>query len=724
MQVSQNPSQHVLYYQGRYYRLDKAQIVIGSDPRCDICIEDNPHVLPAHARVISQQGQVFLQHLDRNAAIWVNSVPVAETQLQDRAEIAIGDPTTKLLLLNRTHADPAVEDAPRFMQRGPTATTDATQAIQNNPGAATHVLQHTGGMPASTIAAPPSATVLAAPSHAAPAAAPAVSTDTTRYLCAAGHLDEEFQDYVMRHVIHEDRRAMGETYGVDMLAVVSWCKEGRIRINIRDSVLFAFFLLICSLFLIHMFQLIGDFVQQYNQYNQYYGQYAGFILQLLLSVGLGTVLAILFVLLTALGIEAWIRHRWPRSHPGFVSLFVLFVLLGLYTNFLVAFLLILALWLTIFLELLARYYGEPTTRLRRGEFEKNLRPVTLDFGLESKLRENFTTRQRNVVAYSGYAPFAGTGYDLGGWSFVVDTTRGAQREPLQDEHEKPLPFTVSELYDTVQRALEGLGLNDVLEIEGKLYVNGQRLLENPPFFNATALRPVTSVDQVWVGQFKEHPTEDVRYYQCIRFNFWRGEMVFTAFLRSVRRGKNLFTEVDYLLLPPLKPDYYWVDKKEVTPTAGKVWELFKRSFDAPLKMWFGVPGRLLRGPIYGYQQRRLVRVARNNPSFDYGAATSLRQVASDDEYHLFFQKLDKEMYLKIVEQQLLETIIQFLDEHHIDTTELRNRQEMILNAGVTVQGDTVNIGSVASGAWAHATNINVAAAAATTTRQTQAGARS
>jgi hypothetical protein len=191
-------------------------------------------------------------------------------------------------------------------------------------------------------------------------------------------------------------------------------------------------------------------------------------------------------------------------------------------------------------------------------------------------------------------------------------------------------------------------------------------------------------------------------------------VIFTAFLRFVQSGKNLFAEVDYLLLYPLKPEYYWVDEREIIPAAGKVWELVKRSFDSPIKLCFGLLGRFLSNSTYQRQQERLARIARNNPSFDYGTDTSLREEASDGDYHLFFQKLDRVMYLKIAEQKLLEAIMQFLDECRIDTTELRQRQQVIQNNNTVVNNKgEMNIGVLqGSGASADAVNASQTIASA------------
>ena len=719
MQLSQSLSQSVLQYQGRYYPLNKPKIIIGSDQSCDIRIENNPQVLPMHVQVISQAGQVFLQYMERGAAIWVNGSSVSQQALQDQDVIAVGNRDTRLTLqLNR---NPAGADQQATWAN---ATLPAnTRAVENVPTAGLQAAQNTGGTQGLGAPQPPAwsgalpgqrpPTIAATPAFGAAqplgafaatpqpqAPMPAMVgkvTDTTRYLCAAGHLDEEFQDYVMRHVIYEERRALGESYGVDMPAVVSWCKSGLQRINARDW----FLTILIALVVFGYFLVITVIPNLLASASQSFGLLS--VLQGVTQLFSGvTIILALIILPIAFNVEKWLKRRWPNSLPGLITYPVLLILFGFFGLIVVP-----LIWLAIFIELLIRYYGEPTKHLRKNTFNPQARPVPLDYNLERKLQESFVTGQRNVVAYSNYRPFAGAGVYKGGWSFVIDTSKGAyDTSNLTSSTERltPLSFTVSSLYDTVEKDVWALGVKNVLEIEGKLYVHGQYLPENPPFFNSAAIRPVTSVDPRLVEQYKEHPTEDVRYYQCLRFNFWRGEMVFTAFLRFVQRGKDLFTEIDYLLLPPMNPDYYWVDKIEITPPLSKIWQLYKSSFDAPIQKWLGAPFRLLRGYFYTVQQRRLARVALNNPAFDYGASTSLRQEASDNKYHLFFQKLDEEMYLKVIEKQILETIINFLNAHQIDTTELRQRQETILNNNTIFNGPINNSGNMAMGTGAHISN--------------------
>jgi hypothetical protein len=87
------------------------------------------------------------------------------------------------------------------------------------------------------------------------------------------------------------------------------------------------------------------------------------------------------------------------------------------------------------------------------------------------------------------------------------------------------------------------------------------------------------------------------------------------------------------------------------------------------------------------RHERTERLIKENPTFDYGAITSLREVASSNTYRSYFQRLDKEMYLKIIEHCLLEGIVNFVDARNIDTTDLKERQKFILNNGIIVSDD-------------------------------------
>jgi hypothetical protein len=108
------------------------------------------------------------------------------------------------------------------------------------------------------------------------------------------------------------------------------------------------------------------------------------------------------------------------------------------------------------------------------------------------------------------------------------------------------------------------------------------------------------------------------------------------------------------------------------------------------------------------QHREIAR----NPRFDYGATTSLRELAQASSYRRYFQWLDRDRFAKILERELLDAIVTFLDAHDIDTSDLEERQAAVLNNGVIVTGGTVSTQSLAVGAQARSSVVDNARRAA------------
>lgn len=77
------------------------------------------------------------------------------------------------------------------------------------------------------------------------------------------------------------------------------------------------------------------------------------------------------------------------------------------------------------------------------------------------------------------------------------------------------------------------------------------------------------------------------------------------------------------------------------------------------------------------------------------------------------------MYAKIVERQILESIIDFLDSKNIDTTDLKEQRMTILNTGLIVSGGSVNAESIAVGEQAKAGIFNFARTATGALGRTQ-----
>jgi hypothetical protein len=89
-------------------------------------------------------------------------------------------------------------------------------------------------------------------------------------------------------------------------------------------------------------------------------------------------------------------------------------------------------------------------------------------------------------------------------------------------------------------------------------------------------------------------------------------------------------------------------------------------------------------------------------TYDWGAVTSLRADLAKTTFSNFFQKSDSDYYLKVVERKILDGMITFLDMHGIDTSDIQDRQAVILNNGILVQGGDLRADSLAVGPGARA----------------------
>jgi len=305
----------------------------------------------------------------------------------------------------------------------------------------------------------------------------------------------------------------------------------------------------------------------------------------------------------------------------------------------------------------------------------------------------------NVIAYSGFSPFVGAGQNLGGWSFAVNLARA------KDEARPSEDFTVSELYGRLEESLRGLGLPNV-GVEDRLFVEGCSLRDDRTLLPDIYAPPLAQAGRNIVEHYREHPNTYVRHYLCLEVQDWGGEIVVSVFLRFQKNGTKLFCEANYFLLPPLNEKCHFVDRQYPGVRISDIGRLLNSSLLLAIPMLLAAPvsvaASILR-PVTRFLARREMRkAARFNPRFDYGAGQSMREKQAGTNYHVYFQRLDKEMHTKIVEQHIIDFITEFLGEHNVDTSELRAKAETIMNYGIIVSGGSVQAGSLAVGEGARA----------------------
>ncbi|MEX5718764.1 hypothetical protein [Geodermatophilus maliterrae] len=309
----------------------------------------------------------------------------------------------------------------------------------------------------------------------------------------------------------------------------------------------------------------------------------------------------------------------------------------------------------------------------------------------------------NVTVYSGFSPFVGCGLDRGGWSFVVDVRKGKEG-PVGDSQE-PVPFEVDELYAALLETVRSLHIPR-LHAEDRLFMNGRDVRGQEWILPDAFARPLPWVDPAVVHRYVQAPTHRVRHYLAVQLVDWQGELVLSLFLRFNKVGGSLFCEGNYFLLPPVKEKYHEVDDVNAVPDVRAVLvQMGLGALTAPFLLVaapFLVLQRLSGRWMSWLEDRATRRLIRNRPMFDYGAQTTIRQAGMSPNYRHYFQKLDVLMFEKLIQKQVFESIVGFLDARGIDTSELRERQNSVLNNGVIITGGEINAQSLAVGSGARA----------------------
>jgi hypothetical protein len=169
----------------------------------------------------------------------------------------------------------------------------------------------------------------------------------------------------------------------------------------------------------------------------------------------------------------------------------------------------------------------------------------------------------------------------------------------------------------------------------------------------------------------------------------------------------MFVEISRFLLTPLADPYRRIDSRPTKRAPQVIGILVTSLFAGPLRALFSpfvLFGRFMEGigDLFGAKEKQRRRSIDEDPQFDFGAGQGLRSTFSSGQFATYFQKADGDFYTKMLEQTILDSIIGFLDEHHIDTSGLRERQTMILNSGIIVHGGDVKAESLAVGVGAQA----------------------
>jgi hypothetical protein len=499
-------------------------------------------------------------------------------------------------------------------------------------------------------------------------------TAATRYLCVGAQLDEEFARRVLHELLVEKHRAVAPSYGIDLVPIVVHCLRAERRRTVRDGLLVAVLVGLLALaplvvggllFVGAVSRVIYRNAQKSKNVakRRNAGATAG-----LFALGVLVVAALLPYRLgfgegTAVAsVPALLRSHAdpPVVIVGLLGALPVSALCGYLT------------WLR------GRTYAGRELRApeRRTWSEMMaLAPSTLSTQRDDRLVQIGNSQYRKTVVYSPLlrSPFVGAGLSDAPWSFAVNLTQAAN--PSGDP---PARFTASELQAAIaqrigQRAPTGEG----------------RFPSDPP--------PESDISDRWFvdgvsqgeGGGPGLPVTP-RHFKCIQVRSWGGEVVRSVFLHTVIEMDTLYVEFSACLLPPILPAYHIVDPYPQPAPLEK-----KRALHAALA---GAPWALLDAPANlasrfrneMTDEERARRKGKVLVLHDRGARLSVRELGAADEPDYYFQRLDAYKHLKIIELRVLDAIVDFLDQHHVNTRQFRAQRTQILQNSVFNFGDVHN----------------------------------
>lgn len=376
---------------------------------------------------------------------------------------------------------------------------------------------------------------------------------------------------------------------------------------------------------------------------------------------------------------------------------------GLYSSKYVAVLLALALcWVVVVGETLVATYGVVAHDLRPGRFQPYAMSPPGNSKLGRRLKQVAAAGQGNVSVYSAYTPFVGCGITLDSWSFALDTHEAAAGRVAES-------FTALEVHDFVQEQLRDLRTGKVT-MSDRVFVDGRDIRGDRRFLPDQLDVPRPAVDRSLVRSLTLEPEDQARPYLTIQSSGWRGQLVLSTFLRFVVTPQELFLEVSHCLLAPVRDEFQEVDRLLPQPTMRQAIRIggraLRRTPGHVLRAPFAIAAHLLSPVTAALQRSRQRREIFSSLRFNYGAARSPRETAGDTRYQRYFQQLDNDLYTKVIERRLLQSLNRFLESKGIDTTELSQHRTTIENHGVYVaDGGTVKAESLAVGTGARASSV-------------------
>jgi hypothetical protein len=547
---------------------------------------------------------------------------------------------------------------------------------------------------------------------------PPILSTATRQISAAAYLDPEFAGAVIREVVEDEHRAVPPSYGFDLGPILRHCFRARRLLLFRDALLAATALvgLLVAPVPIMLWLTVGFTVLVVRSRRL---RHLSLVSRIWLVMAVLFATSILPCLLTLLAFAQLgtggnsLSGQPDTSSSSTTGGAVFTAWLGAFGLALNVIFLVLP-YLIVFAFRL-KTYAIFSAELRDGQPQRlpditNTRIAHRIATVGSIQRGNITVQERD--------PFIGSGQVRAGWSFTVPLRRhavtGSGRPDRTTIHLDAVALNRSLRAALLRLSDESLPESSRipgLYLAPHIAADGVRGLGDPLLHPQVRL-PFTVASEEAVDAIISHPQAGLRYYERVVIGVAGRPLTVagghtdlpaqdlgidvSAFVHVAVEGGMLYAEFMATVMPPIQQRYQMLDQLRPERVVSKAFLDSVLVFPAETAAsgW-----RLLRNgwriATTGLRMTRADRESQEYRVYDYGARLSVRELAAEAEPYKFLQQLDEWKYSKILSRTVSDTIVDFLEDNGVDTSDFRQKITHVENHYGTV--NNINGSQVAFG---------------------------
>jgi hypothetical protein len=308
---------------------------------------------------------------------------------------------------------------------------------------------------------------------------------------------------------------------------------------------------------------------------------------------------------------------------------------------------------------------------------------------DQKLVDNVNKYKSTTLHYyKDYNPFSAEGFDVGSWSVAIDITKTNKWEELGVKE-----FSEGELYQKIKSQLLRLNFENI-SVTDIIYVNAKDIIKDNLFYENGSLTLNIDIDA-----FKTIPNskeEKFRFYKVIKVKDWGNDLIFTILFRIYKTSESLYLETKYFVLPSIKKSLKGIDKFKKARFTKIASILISNILYAPILL-VSAPFAVLSPYIDLTEVITKALMDEDDREELVGDTSSFGLLFRSSYYEDFNQFEDKDFYSKTIEKKLLNSIIDFLEEHNIDVSDFKDNKSHILNNGIIMSGGEMKADNLAVG---------------------------